>query len=113
MHDLKYADEILRALENGAAGKDRAKAIVVNVKLSPFSHVKAEGLNATFELLVEDEGYRDLRLNIQTSQFTIQCKNCKRSSKHTEPVFECPHCKSYDFDIEKGKEFYIDSIEIK
>ena len=112
MHDLKYANEILEALKKSSACKDKSDAIVINVKLSPFSHVTAEGLNATFELLVEDEGYSHIQLNTQTSEFTIHCKNCKRSSKHREPVFNCPDCNNYDFDIEKGDDFCIDSIEI-
>ena len=110
MHDLKYANEILNTLKKSATGKD--KAIVINVKLSPFSHVTAEGLDATFQLLTEDENYGPIRLNIQTSEFIIHCKNCKRSSKHREPVFNCPDCNNYDFDIEKGDDFCIDSIEI-
>ena len=113
MHDLKYANEILNALKKNAAEKDKSRGIVVNIKLSPFSHVTAEGLDATFQLLMEGEEYGKVRLNIQTSEFSIHCKNCKHDSKHREPVFECPNCKSYDFDIGKGVEFCIDSIEIE
>jgi Zn finger protein HypA/HybF involved in hydrogenase expression len=109
MHDLKYANEIIAMLKKGNF-KNSKCSVIVNVTLSPFSHVKPEGLNETFKVLAEPEGYGHVKLNVKTGEFTMHCKNCKKASKHSEPVFECPMCKSSDFDIDKGKEFYIDFI---
>lgn len=113
MHDLKYANQIMGALTKHIAGRVRYGAIIVNVRLSPFSHVRPEGLAETFQLLAENEGYANVRLNIKTLDFTMRCKGCGRDSRHAEPVFDCPHCKGQDFDIEKGDEFYVDNIEEK
>ncbi|MDD5427670.1 MAG: hydrogenase maturation nickel metallochaperone HypA [Candidatus Omnitrophica bacterium] len=113
MHDLRYATDILNAIRKKVSEKGSAGMITVNVRLSPFNHVKAEGLKETFRMLAEGEWGDKVRLKIETSEFTICCKNCGRDSKHAEPVFECPHCKSHGFDIEKGREFYIERIEIK
>ncbi|MDD3905818.1 MAG: hydrogenase maturation nickel metallochaperone HypA [Candidatus Omnitrophica bacterium] len=112
MHDLKYANEILAALNKAAVKKNKACAIVVNVRLNPFSHVTAEGLDATFRLLAESEGYGDIRLNVRTLEFILRCKSCRKVSRHGEPIFKCPDCGSPDFDIEKGDDFCIDSIDV-
>ena len=113
MHDLKYANSILLALKHNADAKNRSAYVVVNVRLSPFSHVRPEGLEETFRLLAENEGYGHVKLKIGTLEFSLSCKECGKVSRHGEPVFECPHCKGYNFDIEKANEFCVDSIEVK
>jgi len=111
MHDLKYANEILRVLKNKGIKKGKSKNITVNVRLSPFSHVKLEGLNETFQLLAENEGYDNVKLDIKPLKFGMHCKSCNRDSEHEKAVFKCPHCDSGDFDIKKNDEFCVDSIE--
>lgn len=113
MHDLKYANQILTALKSNTAAKNTSADVAVNVRLSPFSHVRPEGLRETFKLLAENEGYGHVRLSISTLDFKMNCKECGKVSQHAEPVFECPHCKGCDFEIEKGDEFCMDNIEVK
>jgi Zn finger protein HypA/HybF involved in hydrogenase expression len=116
MHDLKFSNEIIFIVkrEIKKLGKEAAsKPIVVNVSLSPLSHVKPEGLNETFKQLVRGEGFKDIRLNVKPMEFDLYCKACKKLSKITEPVFSCPSCKSGDVDFDMKKEFFVDSIEVE
>ncbi|MFA5143304.1 MAG: hydrogenase maturation nickel metallochaperone HypA [Candidatus Omnitrophota bacterium] len=112
MHDLRYANEILAALKNKNVSKGRAKDVTVNVRLSPFSHVRPEGLNETFRLLAGSEGYGNVKLDVKALEFEMHCRSCGRESRHAKAVFKCPYCDSADFDIQKNEEFYIDSIDI-
>ncbi|MDD5436578.1 MAG: hydrogenase maturation nickel metallochaperone HypA [Candidatus Omnitrophica bacterium] len=113
MHDLRYASQILAAVKMKTAAGSAAGPITVNVRLSPFSHVRPEGLEETFRLLAENEGYRNVKLNINILEFNMHCRMCGRDSRHGGAVFACPHCKGQDFDIEKGDEFYIDKVEVR
>lgn len=112
MHDLKYANEILEALRKKDVKKGKSKKVIVSVRLSPFSHVRPEGLNETFQLLAENEGYDNVKLDIKPLKFGMHCKSCNRDSEHEKAVFKCPHCDSGDFDIKKNEEFCVDSIEM-
>ena len=111
MHDLKYAHQILDGIKK-ARGSSKNTAIKVDVYLSPLSHVRPEGLKETFLMIAEDEGYKNVILNVNALEFGIHCKKCGKTWKSSKPTFKCPKCDSADFDLEKNEEFYIDSIEI-
>lgn len=113
MHELRYAHSIIAILEREVAAAERSKAIVVNIRLSPFSHVTPERLNETLQLMLEGKNFADVRLHIIPSPFTVRCKRCGHHYEETAYTAECRSCKNTDLDIDKGLEFCIDSLEIK
>lgn len=118
MHDLKFANEAVFILKREIAKLGKAaesKAITVNVALSPLSHVKPEGFRETFKQVLEHEakGLKNVKLNVRPMQFDLYCRACKKLSKVSEPTLECPECKSRDLEVEMGKEFFVDSIEVE
>ena len=112
MHETRFVNEIFAVLKQ-ELNKDAASGgILVNVRLSPFSHVSAETLRESFNMLVQGEKFKALSLNILPLELPLECKNCKRSTHITKKVFECPFCGSADIDIKMSKEFFVESIEI-
>lgn len=112
MHDLKFAAEIISSIKNKlqkTSGRSQ-KNITVDVRLSPLTHVTPKGLSETFKQLAEHEGLTNVKLNIGVLEFEMHCRTCKAITKGTKPIFLCPQCKSSDFDIEREKEFVIDSV---
>ena len=114
MHDLKFANEIIASIKNDLArkGKSASNNITVNIRLSPLTHVTPEGLTETFKQLASAGGFGDAKLDIKPLEFEVFCRDCKAVSKAIKPIFNCPKCKSADFDIIKEKEFVIDSIKV-
>lgn len=113
MHETKFAEQIIFVLKNKLEPAMLSKTITVNVKLSPLSHVTAEGLRETFKQLVQNEPFaKNTRLNIQALDFDVYCRKCKKISKQAKPIFKCPVCGCADLDIQKEREFIIDSVEI-
>lgn len=112
MHDLKYAHQILDGIRK-VGGSNKTAAIKVEVYLSPLSHVSPEGLKETFSMIAEDEGYKNVSLNVSALEFCVHCKKCGKTWKSAKPTFKCPKCDSADFELEKYEEFYIDSIDIE
>ena len=114
MHETKFAEEIIFVLKHKLEPDTLSKPLVVNVRLSPLSHVTAEGLKETFKTLIQNELFaKNVHLHIKTMEFDVYCKECKKISKAAQPIFNCPRCKSSDLDIQKEREFIIDSVEIK
>ena len=114
MHETKFVEEIIFVLKHKLEPAALSKPLVVNVRLSPLSHVTPEGLKETFKVLVQNEHFsKNAVLNIKTMEFDVYCKECKKISKAAQPIFNCPRCKSSDLDIQKEREFIIDSVEIK
>jgi Zn finger protein HypA/HybF involved in hydrogenase expression len=118
MHDLKFANEavfILKREIEKLGPASESKHIIVNVALSPLSHVKPDGFKKTFEAVLAHEAgnLKDVKLNIKPMRLDLFCKTCKKLSKISAPVFECPICKSADLEFEMEKEFFVDSIEVE
>jgi len=112
MHDIKFANEILLVIKEKLDNDMLSKNIIVNVRLSPFSHVAPERLKEAFGQIIEGESFKKVRLDIKPIEFELHCKSCGAVSKCSKVVFNCPSCKSSDFNIEKDKEFFVDSIDI-
>ena len=113
MHETKFANEILFVLNSKLDKNKPTRSILVNVRLSPFSHVTAEGLKETFRHLLEGEDYSDVRLDIKPLELEYYCNGCGYISKTPDRVTDCPRCNSSNINVQTGKEFIIESIEVE
>jgi len=112
MHETRFINEIFTVLKQ-KLGEDAASGqVVVNVRLSPFSHVAAESLQASFKELIKGESFKNVRLKVLSLEILLECKNCKRTTRVTKKVFGCPFCNSANVNIQMDKEFFVESIEI-
>ena len=111
MHETRFINEIFTVLKE-KLGEDVASGqVVVNVRLSPFSHVAAESLQASFKELIKGENFKNVRLKVLRLKILLECKNCKRTTRVTKKVFGCPFCNSANVNIQMDKEFFVESIE--
>lgn len=113
MHETRFANEIIFHLKDMLAKHDSVKSVLVNVSLSPFSHVTSEGLKGAFELLAEVEGFKNVNLQVKPLMLQISCKDCGNNFKSQKMTFHCSRCLSTNIDIKRDKEFSIDSMEIE
>lgn len=110
MHDLTYANMILERVKKEAGGKRNVKHASVDVYLNSFGHVTPKRLKETLKLLVDQEGFTDISLNVHPLEFSAHCKKCFHKWKSAKATFKCPKCGSAEFDLEKWEEFYIGSV---
>jgi len=113
MHETRFANDIIFHIKDTLAKHESVKSMLVNVSLSPFSHVTPEGLKGAFELLIEAEKLKNISLRIKPLVLEVNCKNCGNSFESTKIVFHCIKCFSTNIYIKKDKEFLVDSIEIE
>jgi len=113
MHETRFINEIFTVLKEKLAQEKAVRQVVVNVRLSPFSHVAADSLRGSFKELIKGESFKNVRLKVLPLEILLECKNCKRSTRITRRVFGCPFCNSADINIQMDKEFFVESIEIE
>ena len=113
MHETRFVNEILAVLRQEIDHDMKADRILANVRLSPFSHVSAETLKESFNVLIKNEHFKTASLKVLPLEIPFKCGNCKRSATITKKIFECPFCGSADIDIKMDKEFYVESIEVE
>ena len=112
MHETRFINEIFTVLKEKLGKETVTQRVIVNARLSPFSHVAAEGLQGSFRELIKGESFKDVRLRILPLEIQLECKSCKRSSRISKKVFGCPFCNSANVNIQMDKEFFVESIEI-
>jgi len=112
MHETRFINEIFAILKQKLSKDTISGQIIVNVRLSPFSHVAAESLQASFKELIKGKDFKNARLNVLPLEILLECRSCKRSTRITQRIFGCPFCSSANVDIKMDKEFFVESIEI-
>jgi len=113
MHEISFINEIFTVLKDKLAKEKSVMRVIVNARLSPFSHVASEGLQGSFKELIKGESFKNVRLKVLPLKILLECKSCKRSARITKRVFGCPFCNSADLSIQMDKEFFVESIEIE
>ena len=113
MHETRFINEIFTVLKEKLGEDIVSGQVIINVRLSPFSHVSAETLQASFKELIKGEDFKNAKLKVLPLEILLECKNCKRSTRVTKKVFGCPICNSADVNIQMDKEFFVESVEIE
>ncbi len=112
MHETRFINEIFTVLREKLCKERVGQQVIVNARLSPFSHVSVEGLQGSFKELIKGEKLKNVRLEVLPLEILLECKNCKRTTRITKRVFGCPFCDSADVNIQMDKEFFVESLEI-
>ena len=113
MHDRVFAREIKTVVNNKLNSLSKgANLIAINVKLSPLSHVKPEGLREAFALMVKGSRLEGIPLNIDMSTIEVKCHSCSKIFLVSGPTISCPGCNCRDLEVKYGPEFFVESIKI-
>jgi len=113
VHEITFVNEIISVLRNTLSVETHSKNIVVNVRLSPFSHVSSKRLEEAFHELIANTEFKGAKITIMPLEILIKCKKCGGISYITRPELKCQHCGSDNLEISNiDKEFFIESIEL-
>lgn len=134
MHEWALAESVIKT-SIAAAEKEQLKKITeINVKLGALQQITDDIFRFALDELVSSykDKFKDVTINIETEETTLQCKQCEHSWQFTdmkdglsedeaeaihfipEVAFvhtRCPKCRSPDFKIVKGRGVSISSIK--
>jgi len=110
MHETVFLNEVFTLLRKNSGKTAGSAKIIVNARLSPFSHVTAEGLQESFKEL-RGKSFKNVSLKLLPLELPLECNDCKRRTNIDKKIFNCPFCKSMNINIKMDKEFFVESIE--
>jgi len=95
MHELSLAQEILKAVLNGAekAGNKRIREINVRVRESTH-HMEDDSLETCLEAIARGTVAEGAEIGIELIPPTLKCKECDFTFSAQEGILVCPHCRS-------------------
>jgi hydrogenase nickel incorporation protein HypA/HybF len=93
--------------------KKNPKVKKVTLIVGKMSTVVPEALDFSFHIAKKDTIFDDAELQIKEVPVEGECSKCKATFSIEDPLFLCPRCENPDITITKGRELFIESIDIE
>jgi hydrogenase nickel incorporation protein HypA/HybF len=113
MHELALAQSMLRIALAEAAKHRATKVLEIRIKAGALAGVLPESVQEYFNIISADTVAKQARLIIEKMPAVITCLDCGASSEAERFAFTCPACNSSHIRLIKGREFYVDSLEVE
>jgi hydrogenase nickel incorporation protein HypA/HybF len=108
VHELSIAGGILDIAVSGAGGR---KVAAVTVVVGELSSVSEEPVRFGFEVLSKGTLAQDAVLTFVKVPASLRCRECQREFG-LDGRGACPGCGKRNSDVVRGRECYVESIEV-
>lgn len=109
MHEYSLAQKVIEMTLDIASGR---KVLEVNLIIGDFSSVSPESLLFYLETLAKDTIIEEAKINIERINAEFFCNICGKTYIPNEELI-CPYCQGSEGKFLKGREFYLESIEVE
>jgi hydrogenase nickel incorporation protein HypA/HybF len=112
MHELSVTQSILdmaveEAKKAGASSVDK-----ISIVLGELTGIAEDCVRFYFDIIKKDTLAENAQLSFSHVPAVLKCKKCGYEFQRQTFPFTCPKCGSPGVLIDKGKELYIDHIEV-
>ncbi|AFK85705.1 MULTISPECIES: hydrogenase maturation nickel metallochaperone HypA [Thermoanaerobacterium] len=113
MHELSITESIVNMVSDEAKKRNVNKVTKINIVLGELTGFEEESIRFYFEVLSEGTPLYGAKLDFKKVKAEFKCRSCGMIYNRGNFTFKCPYCGSSGVLIEKGKELYIDSIDVE
>jgi hydrogenase nickel incorporation protein HypA/HybF len=113
MHELGIASELFKIALKKAGGNNLKIVTKLVIKVGVASGIEKDFLRHSFtDHILPKTIAEGAELELVEEPVEIKCRNCgKKISTQDGPKPGCPRCGSFNTEITKGKDVYLESIE--
>ncbi len=113
MHEYAITENIIKTV-NAEAEKAGAKKITeIKLVIGDLSSVVDESVQMYFDIISKDTLAECAKLVFKRVPAEYRCRQCGNEFVRNSSSFDCPKCGGDSILTDKGKEFYIESIEVE
>jgi hydrogenase nickel incorporation protein HypA/HybF len=109
MHELAITENIV-AVATGASANRQVK--IITLKIGELAGVEQEAVRFCFGIVSKGTIAEGARLEIIRIPAIIRCRKCS-TDFHLNDDWSCPVCAAIGGDVQGGREFFIESIEVE
>lgn len=113
MHELAVTQGILDIAVKEAEKVGGRKVTRINIKLGALSGMVPACIQEYYDIISEDTPAYKARLEFDIVPAVIKCNECGRESEIARYRLRCPACDGNKVELIRGREMYIDSMEVE
>jgi hydrogenase nickel incorporation protein HypA/HybF len=113
MHELGVTENIVNIALTKAGEVQAKKVIRINVVVGELSGFVSDCIQFYFDSLSKDTIAQEAVLHFESVPAQLRCRNCSTIFHPQDALWSCPRCQGQSVEILKGRELYIESMEVE
>ena len=112
MHELAVTKGLLKiCLEEGEEYKVK-KINKINIKVGELTDLVPDCISYYFNIVAKGTIAENTEINVERIPVEINCNECGYKGVIGKNNHICPKCNGMRYEITKGREFYLDTMEV-
>ena len=112
MHELAVTQSILTICIDEGEKYNVKRIKKLNIKVGELTDLVPSCISYYFKIVAKDTIAEEAEINIEKIKVAITCNKCGYKGELGENNYVCPKCKGNNYKIIKGREFYLDTMEV-
>ena len=113
MHELGITENIINIALAKAGEAQASKVVKINLVAGELSGFVPDCIQFYFDTLSKDTIAQGAELHFESVPAQLRCRDCSRVFQPQDSLWTCPECRGRSIEIFKGRELYIESMEVE
>ena len=113
MHELGVTENIVNIVSAKAGEAQASKVMRINLVVGELSGFVPDCIQFYFDSLSRDTIAEGAVLHFESVPAELRCRDCSTTFHPQDTLWSCPECKGRSIEIFKGRELYIESMEVE
>lgn len=112
MHELEIVQQVVDRAVAQAQAAGAGCITGLNLVIGALSDISPESVQFYFDLVSEGTPAAGAQLSFRWIQPEMRCHTCSREFTWAPEQDTCPHCGARGYELVRGREFYLESIDV-
>ena len=113
MHELGITENIVNIALEKANEAQASKVIQINLVIGEMSGFVPDCIQFYFDSLSKDTIAQGAAIHFELVPAQLRCRNCSTTFHPQDTLWSCPECQGQSLEISKGRELYIESMDVE
>jgi hydrogenase nickel incorporation protein HypA/HybF len=113
MHELAVTENIVNITLAKAGEAQANKIIKINLVVGELSGFVPDCIQFYFDSLSKNTIAQGAALHFESVPAQLRCRDCSTVFRPEDTLWSCPKCGGRSVEISKGRELYIESVEVE
>ncbi|MEI6668668.1 MAG: hydrogenase maturation nickel metallochaperone HypA [Acidobacteriota bacterium] len=112
MHEVGIMQSVLEIADQQARAAGAVRILEIRMRVGRMTGVVQEALDHAFAVLRQDTLASDARLEVELVPGAFWCLTCAAEFESDDLIGGCPTCNQPSFDMRRGRELAVVSLEV-